>query len=468
MKSPRILRCFSLCVVILSAATVAPGSAGAQTRWKQQEFVLGTFVDPPADWRGQNLKADSVRFSLVRKASFNLLTAEQDPSVIGRDPEGIKYMLRLAKAVGLKTLIADGRWYPAWDHPFDESQARAIVQPYLDLPADLRSVMYGYSIGDEPHFKPDHQRSVAQWKSFLERADPEKLVYYNLVGSLATDFNWGGFAGGTADKAMDPAETASYERYLASYVDDIRPAVVSYDHYPLMKDGTVRKDYFLNMDLVRKRAGSRPFWAMVMTVDHYDFADPGEQHMGFMYFCPIAYGAKGLLAFSYGHVGMEGYREAVTDREGNPTKKYALVSRFNAYVRRVVGPVVMAQPFVGAYHATAYPDQQSVIAFAPGTSAVLQAIGNDQLLVGVFGKAPTYYLFVVNKSLEPVQRASLTLKGASWKVTAAPSVVGFTAGTRVSYAPLATTRDPASGGSTIALPGLAGGEGRLLKVVASR
>lgn len=466
LNTPRTASCVAAAAA-LSVASLG-GPAAAQSTWKQTEFILATFVDPPADWRGQNLKADSARFSLVRQAGFNLLTAEQDPSVVGRDPEGIRYMLRLAKAVGLRTLIADSRWYPAWDHPFDESQAATAVQPYLDLPPSLREAMYGYALGDEPHFKPEHQRNLAQWKAFIERADPGKLVYYNLVGSLATDYDWGGFAGGSADKAMDDGETASYDRYLRSYVDEIRPSVVSYDHYPLYKDGSVRKDYFLNLEMVRRHAGVRPFWAFVMTVDHLDFADPGEQHLGFMYFCPVAYGAKGLVAFSYGHVGLEGYREAITDRDGAPTKKYALVRRMNTFVRRVVGPVVMKQPYVGAYHASDYPGQQSITPFDPSRSTVLQAIGNDRLLVGVFGKAPEYYLFVVNKAPSPVTGASLILKGSSWTVSAAPSVVGFTAATPVKYTDLATSVHQPTDGRVVPLPALAGGEGRLLKAVVRR
>jgi hypothetical protein len=457
--SPALLGSFLVVIAV---------SAAAQTTWSQKEFILGTFWDPPADARARNFVKDSTSFRRARDAHFNLLTGTQDYYNIERNPEGMRWILRCARATGLRYLVTDDRFFPVYDHPFREALAESVLAPYLRLPATLRSALYGYDLADEPQYRPAHRQAVREWKRFIERVEPGKLVYYNLVSSYGPNYNWGGFATGNYDAVLDLREKVEYDSYLRGYIDELNPAVVSFDHYPFFRDGSVRADYFYNLEAIRTAAGPRPFWAYVMSVDHLVYVDPLETHLRFMYFSPLAYGAKGLIVFTYAQPNIRDYREAIVDRHGRPTKKYPIVRRLNAYVSKVVAPVIMNKPFVSVHHASAFPGQQDVDPFREADSQVLAGISDAHLCVGIFGGGKEYFLLVVNKSLEEVSDARLMLKATRAIMSMAPSVRTFRETARVTYAPLPITTDRVTGRRAVSLPSLAGGEGRMFRLSVTR
>ncbi len=220
------------------------------------------------------------------------------------------------------------------------------------LPESLRSAMFGYNPCDEPYFEQDHFKSISQWKWLIETSDPSKLVYLNLASSYAPSYNWGGFRGGNEDRVLDANERDEYESYLSLYVDSLRPTVISFDHYPFFADGNNSAGLLLQSFRNPTQAGQRPFWAYPMTVGHLAYSDPSEAQLNFMYFCPIAYGAKGLIDFCFWTPSdNKNYRESLIDANGEPTRRYFLIRRLNLYVRRILKPVVMRLPNVMTYHA---------------------------------------------------------------------------------------------------------------------
>lgn len=437
----------------------------SQTQWVQNEFILGTCWDPPLDPQGKSLAKDSASFELVKNAYFNLLTGIQGDGRINHSFEGMHYALTVASRVGLKYLVSDNRIYEAYEKPFDLEVARTLVGQYRSLPPNLRAAMYGYMLCDEPHFDTTHVRNVADWKWFLEEADPTKLPYINLVASYAVDDNWGGFKKGNGDRIMQDEERREYEAYLDFYIDSLQPAVVSFDHYPFFKDGSVRRDYFYNLKIIRQKSGERPFWTYPMTVDHYDYVDPQREHLYFMYFSPIAYGAKGLIVFTYWPPPVKGYRASLFDQKGRMTEKYNIIKRLNSYVASVLGPVVMRSSHLGAYHASNYPNRQhEVDDVIYEDSEVIASIANSKLMVGVFRNDKKIYLLAVNKSLQTIENAEFTVRGTVSTVYFAPRVVGFDESTSTGYKAMSTAVNQARNVTTIRIPELVGGEGRLIRL----
>ena len=245
---------------------LCPSIVSCQNRWRQSEFILGTFWDPPVHIEPRYLDSDLRGFRLARDAGFNLLTGTQIEPNIDRSFDGMKCALKLAWQTGLQYLVADERFYPAYGCIFDKSKAKELVDAYKKLPASLRSAMFGYNLCDEPYFEQDHFKSISQWKWLIETSDPSKLVYLNLASSYAPSYNWGGFRGGNEDRVLDANERDEYESYLSLYIDNLRPTVISFDHYPFFADGTIRRDYYYNLSVIRRKAGKRPFWAYPMTV----------------------------------------------------------------------------------------------------------------------------------------------------------------------------------------------------------
>ena len=453
------------CGLLLCLSWAGNSLALTQSHWKQEEFVLGTFWDPPYDYHAKSLENDAASFQLAKDAYFNLLTGTQGAGSIDRTFEGVKWALTVAQHVGLKYLVSDDRIYQGYAHRFDQSVAGSIIEQYKLLPAGIRAAIYGYNLSDEPHNKPEHVKNISAWKWFLEAAEPEKLVYVNLAPSYGADQQWGGFKNGNKNRKLDEVEKHDYEMYLTNYVDNLLPAVISFDHYPFFKDGTVRQDYFYNLKIIRERAGANPFWAYPMTVDHFSYIDPQEGHLRFMYFCPIAYGAKGLIVFTFWPPPYEGYRSALFDQQGRKTPKYRMVKRLNLYVSRIIGPVVVQLQHVGVYHASNYPNNQQYLEDSGVTnSEVLASIGDRKMMVGVFMDGSDTYLFVVNKDQAPVWEGEIVLRGNISKVFFAPRVIGFDESSSLSYHETTTAVNRTKTESTFHIPELVGGEGRLIRL----
>jgi hypothetical protein len=437
----------------------------AQNAWVQKDFILGTFFDPPVDIRARNVHSDSARFALAKEAHFNLLTGTQGEGGIDRSFEGMRHGLRIAQKVKMKYLVSDNRFFEAYNHSFQESEARSISDGYQRLPSDLRSVLYGYFLCDEPRFMLKHLERVKNWKSHFDQRDPAKLVYVNFVASYAADANWDGFAEGNRNDALDEPEREQYEQYLHTYNQNVNPAVISFDHYPFFANGKVRNDYFYNLQIIRDIASGKPFWAMPMTSGHLSYVDPTEAHIAFMYFCPLAYGAKGLIDFTFWPPDERDYRNAPIDREGCRTDRFWIIRKLNLFVTKIVAPVIMGSTSAGVYHASRYPGNQVYLSDSTiGRVEGLASVGDARILVGAFHQTKAVYYLVVNKSLNPLSDVRISLKGKRTKVHLSPRYTSFTEQTSLEYRLGSAVYSPSARVTTVRIPELAGGEGRVVRV----
>jgi hypothetical protein len=454
--------------ILMMTATLVSSvpPASAQSTWRQREFVIGVFFDPPFDPEGRQFQRDVARFRAARQAGITLLSGTQGDGAINHTWPGMEYALRLSAAAGLHYLASDYRYYEAYDKDWSNETGAAVVRDFKGLPDSLRRALYGYMLADEPRYRPDHQRRVTAWVRYMQEQDPEKLSYVTLAPSYAVDANWEGFTAGNQDLNLDEAERRQYEEYLSMYVDRASPAVLCFDNYPFFRDGNFRRDYFYNLEVIRQLAGTRPMWACPLANDHATYADPTVAQMRFMYFAPMAYGAKGLMIFSYAHLPYEGYRSAMLDGQGRSTRKHDAIRALNLYVTRVAGPVLMSTSCAGVYHASNFPrEQQHIPVGIPADAPVVSAISDPQVMVGVLESDTSRYLMVVNKSVQSRTGVDIAVKGSVPVVTLAPRVQGFTAATSPAFTRTATT---VSGGSspvtTIRIPTMAGGEGRLVRI----
>jgi hypothetical protein len=246
--------------------------------YQQNDFVIGTFLDPAFD--PGDLGKSLANFQKAKQASFNLLLGRQDRF----DGSLAANLARLdmSGSAGMNILIADNRLHGFGT--FTPSSASSLLQDYTNMSSQRRATMYGYNIGDEPQASASVAANIKNWIHALKQSDPGKLAYLNLLPRY----------GFTSD--MD------YEAYLDLYLSDsdpsMMPDVASFDFYPFSTSG-FRSDYFYNLRIVKSKAGDRPAWAYVMSLDEaaYDYSNP--QQLRFMTFCPIAYGFKGLVYYSY-------------------------------------------------------------------------------------------------------------------------------------------------------------------------
>ena len=283
---------FLIATITLSVAAAAQAPA----RFAQDRFAIGYWVGPQTS---ENLRD---RYREIAEANFTL--------VIGSHGMDVAQQLAYCREFGLK----------------------AIVDPAgLSLPT--HDACWGYALMDEPN--------AAQFPGLATRAaevrahHPGKFGYINLFPNYASPAQLG---------------TATYEEHVDRFVREVKPEVLSMDHYPLMRPGADGRDAYLD-NLVTMRTHSLraaiPFWNFFYSMPFNDRLDPTEAQIRWQIFASIAHGAKGVLYFCYwtpgkgaGGAGEFPKGGAIITAEGLKTRHYDEARRINAELKNL-GPTLM-------------------------------------------------------------------------------------------------------------------------------
>jgi hypothetical protein len=164
----------------------------------------------------------------------------------------------------------------------------------------------------------------------LRRVRPGRLGYINLFPNYATPGQLG---------------TANYEEHVERFVAEVRPDVLSMDHYPLFRpDADGRDNYCRNLEVMRRASlqAGIPFWNFFNAMPFGPHSDPTEAQMRWQIHASIAHGAKGVMYFCYwtprGHEFPKG--GAILTPDGRRTRHYEEAKRLNAVLKNL-GPVLM-------------------------------------------------------------------------------------------------------------------------------
>jgi hypothetical protein len=247
--------------------------------WQQQEFVIGTFWDPRLSTSTDltntaQVELDKASYNLAKNAYFNLLTGYQDGDRVVNTFAGMQYALNIANSVGLKYLIRDNRVKTNVSLTDINDIVKNVTIDYKGLNATLRTTMLGYNIKDEPN-----AANIDQIKNYIEdfySYDPTKLAYVNLLPVYGFE------------------SYSEYESYLDSYIScfPYSNSVISFDHY-------FTKDFYYNLKIVKQKAGNKPLWVYPNSTHMIGTHAPTSSSLLLQSFAPLAYGAKGLVYFTY-------------------------------------------------------------------------------------------------------------------------------------------------------------------------
>lgn len=297
-KSMKALMSMFRLIAFLSAMAALNLSwfAQAQTRFVQDRFAIGYWVGPQ---NSENLRE---RYREIAEANFTL--------VIGSHGMDVAKQLDLCREFGLKAIVdSSGLAWPAHE------------------------ACWGFSLMDEP--------SAAQFPELAKRAEevraryPGKFGYINLFPNYASQAQLG---------------TATYEEHVGKFVRDVKPDVLSMDHYPVMRpDGDGRGAYLENLATMRAHSlkAGIPFWNFFYSMPFNDRLDPTEAQIRWQIFASVAHGAKGVLYFCYwtpgkGAAGAGEFPKggAIITAEGLKTRHYDEARRINAELKNL-GPTLM-------------------------------------------------------------------------------------------------------------------------------
>ncbi|HUW62076.1 MAG TPA: hypothetical protein VMZ06_13830 [Candidatus Bathyarchaeia archaeon] len=314
---------FSAWVTAVAFAVFPQCDSGAQgDRFVQDRFVIGFWVDPPADEKMPG------RYQEIADANFTLVLGGFSTTT----PEQIERQLDLCRKYDLKALV--------------------LPTPYAVDALPAGPECWGYVLRDEPGAS-DFPALRLEVDAF-RRARPGKLALINLFPNYCD---------------LKRLGTGSYEEHVACFMEEVRPDVLCMDHYPLFKPGQDgRQAYCDNLDVMRRfsLANGVPFWNFFNTMPFGPHTDPTEAQLRWQVYTSLAYGAKGVLYFCYyTPLGDEFPKGgAIIGRDGRPTRHYDQAKRINAELKNL-GPFLMKATSTGIRRLRPEDDPAQVLAGTP-------------------------------------------------------------------------------------------------------
>ncbi len=327
--------CLCTFVFCLITAFLTRPAAG-ETRFVQDRIAIGFWVDPPPE---------DARYAEIAEANFTFVIT----GFAARTREQNEQALKLCEKYDLRAVISRG------DGPADRLP---------DGPA-----CWGYSIRDEPNAAdfPKLREAV----DAVRAARPGKLAYINLFPNYANAGQLG---------------TPTYEEHVSRFMKEVRPDVLSMDHYPMFRpDADGRDTYCQNLEVMRKEslAADVPFWNFFNTMPFGPHSDPTEAQLRWQIYTSLAYGAKGVMYFCYWTPGGGEFPKggAILTAEGRRTRHYDEAKRINAAIRNL-GPTIMKLMSTGVYRVTPKGDAAAVLKGSP-----IRSLDQGDYLVGAFKHA---------------------------------------------------------------------------------
>jgi hypothetical protein len=250
-------------------------------------------------WAGPSL-TDAVAQQMV-EGGFNLVWcgSEKELDVAGRH--------------GLRGLFTDGLLVPAsLDDPKRREQLDALIARVSKHPA-----FYAYYLIDEPNASqfPLFGKLVA----YLRQRDPLHLAYINLFPTYANNQQLG---------TKGDVVTA-YKEHLRRYIEQVKPSLISYDHYQFRLKGD-GDQYFLNLAMIRRTAQEAgvPFLNIVQACTWAPDAMrvPNPDELRYLVYSTLAYGAQGISYYVYACVNHQG---SLVSLDGIPGPLYHAVKYYN-------------------------------------------------------------------------------------------------------------------------------------------
>lgn len=284
--------------------------------------------------------------------------------------------LDLCQAAGLRAIVSDPRASGYDWRNVSESTARKNIAALVSE-TGRHAAVYGYYLIDEPN--ADLFPGLGTVAGLIREMAPGKWPYINLFPNYANAQQLG---------------TGTYEEHLDRFVATCKPTTLSYDHYALMDDGSLRNGYWQNLEQMRaaSKKATAPFWNIVLTVAHFNYREPTAADLRFQVYTTLAYGGRGLAYFTYFAPQVGNYRAAPVDQFGNMTPTWHAMQNVNLQVAKLA-PTLLQLTSDQVYHLGAVPNGTH----GPNAESLIQGLSGGDFAVGDFTHADgSRYALVVN------------------------------------------------------------------------
>ena len=221
-------------------------------------------------------------------------------------------------------------------------------EPLKNVTDDYKNhkALFSYYVTDEPQARMFQMLGDVVAK--LKEYDPEHPGYINLLPNYATPEQLG---------------SPNYYEHVKEYIETVRPAFVSYDHYHFLhvapdelpegyeieetddeRENAIRRSamisidrpgFFENIEIVRElcQKYELPFMVIVLLIEHGPYRNLTEAEIRFEAFHTLAYGASILSYFTYWTVIEPGswwnWKNGCVSCEGEKLQHYYDVQKIN-------------------------------------------------------------------------------------------------------------------------------------------
>ena len=246
---------------------------------------------------------------------------------------GSRSELDTAHRHGLRGQLTSSLLSPeSLDDPKLREQLDALIADVSAHPA-----LYSYHIIDEPNASQFPR--LGQLVMYLRQRDPLHPAYINLFPTYASNEQLG---------TKGDLVTA-YKEHLRLYVEQVRPALISYDHYQFRLNGD-GDQYFLNLAMIRRAAQDAgvPFLNIVQacTWAPDTMRVPNADELRYLVYTTLAYGAQGISYYVYACANHHG---SLVGLDGKPGPLYEALKSYNREFVAVANEI-KALRSVGVYH----------------------------------------------------------------------------------------------------------------------
>ena len=305
--------------------------------------------------------------------------------------------LDVAHRHGLRGQLTSGLLTPAsLDDPNRREQLDALIDRVSKHPA-----FYSYHITDEPNAL--QFPALGKLVAYLRERDPAHLSYINLFPTYASNEQLG----------THGDVVTAYKEHLRLYVEQVKPALISYDHYQFRLNGD-SDQYFLNLAMIRRAAQDAgvPFLNIVQACTWAPtiMRVPNMNELRYLVYSTLAYGAQGISYYVYACVNHHG---SLVSLDGTPGPLYHAIKSYN---REFAAIAMELQPLrsLGVYHTSMLERGcEPLPADASFRLVPLESpAGTRGFLLGCFGvKEKPTHMVVVNLEYNAEVNASLVGPG---------------------------------------------------------
>ncbi|MEN8193811.1 MAG: hypothetical protein ABFS12_13395 [Bacteroidota bacterium] len=361
------------------------------------DFIIMAYSGPPLEEvnieRYQEIADAGIEYLVPGNGTFN---SEQN----------LKAM-EIGEKVGIKIVPLDMRLVPFALTPgitIDTSVVKSVVNDYKDHPA-----FAGYVVKDEPH--ANVFPALYEISNLIRKEDLHHEPLINLFPSYGT---------------LTQLGFEDFRGYINSYLDIVKPKLLSYDYYPFrLNNQTMVDGWFSDLLVVRDetRKANIPFMVFMQSEGITEgLRIPNRAEILWQVNTALAYGARGVGWFSYwtpvpdqGFPQEEGaappivehHHNAMIGLNGNRTEVYDYVKEANLYLKKT-GKGLLGWDNINVAR---YEDGQLI----EGSSPVLSPKGEgENIVIGTYLLDKKARVVISNSSCEESTAVALDVQ-SGWE-----------------------------------------------------